>query len=174
MKQAGVPMGNTIWIILTVLFVIVSVILFFRYQDQTRKLEEALATVTDLSERIDILKEEDYAMRETPQQPQVGEALPKEISPFSSFETRLLRSKGLDDPVRDITNDLLRRTDLISEEGVLGGTMGFYSPDNIRILNSRWVFAYYEDGHVRGSMLLEYEVEQGGRIHWKVLDSFVD
>jgi hypothetical protein len=174
MTQSGVQRRGTVWIILTILFVIVSVILFIQYQDQTKKLDEALATITDLSERVDFLEEERTTVPETLPQPRREESVPREISPLSQFETRLLRSRGLNDPVNDITNDLLRRTDLISEEGVLGGTMGFYSPDNIRILNSRWVFAYFEDGHVRGSMLLQYDVEQGGRIHWKVLDTFMD
>jgi hypothetical protein len=174
MTQSGVQRTGTVWMILTILFVIVSVILFIKYQDQAKKLDEALVTITDLSERVDFLEEERTAVPETLPQPRREEPVPREVSPLSQFETRLLRSRGLNDPVNDITNDLLRRTDLISEEGVLGGTMGFYSPDNIRILNSRWVFAYFEDGHVRGSMLLQYEVEQGGRIHWKVLDSFMD
>ena len=32
-----------------------------------------------------------------------------------------------------------------------------------------FVFAEFEDGHVSGAMLLEYEVLDGGRISWKRL-----
>jgi hypothetical protein len=49
--------------------------------------------------------------------------------------------------------------------------MGFYSPDDIVLLNDRWVHAYFEDGHTAGSMLLEFDVREGGEIVWRPLAS---
>lgn len=90
-----------------------------------------------------------------------------------SDKSRLMRL-GLRDPVSAITHDLMNRPELIPYEGVLGGTMGFYSPGNIHILSSKWVFAYFEDGHIRGEMLLEYSVESDGSLSWRVIDSHLE
>jgi hypothetical protein len=48
--------------------------------------------------------------------------------------------------------------------------MGFYFYDGIHILNEKWVFAYFEDGHIAGAMLLRYEIDEDGNIGWEVLD----
>ena len=85
-----------------------------------------------------------------------------------------LKRKGLHDPVHDITVDLMRHTELIPYEGVLGGTMGFYSEDMIHVLTKRWVLASFEDGHIGGKMLLEYQVSGGGEITWSVIDSYLN
>jgi hypothetical protein len=140
--------------------------------------------ITDLGNREARLVEERDALRErleeimqqdteadTPDTPRVERTT---RSLLSDFEINRLRRQGLNDPVNDITRDLLRRSDLIQHEGVLGGTMGFYSPENIHILSPKWVFAYFEDGHIRGEMLLEYSVDNRGNISWKVIDSYLD
>lgn len=49
-------------------------------------------------------------------------------------------------------------------DGVLGGTMGFYDSDGIRVLGRKWVVADFEDGHKMGKALLTYEVEEKGKI----------
>ncbi|MFI5372954.1 MAG: hypothetical protein ACHQ52_15470, partial [Candidatus Eisenbacteria bacterium] len=66
----------------------------------------------------------------------------------------------------DLKVDLMKHPELIPYPGVEGGTMGFYSADWIRILGGRWVFARFEDGHIGGTMLLEYQV-RNGHITWK-------
>ncbi|TVQ40117.1 MAG: hypothetical protein EA384_04210 [Spirochaetaceae bacterium] len=65
--------------------------------------------------------------------------------------------------------DLLDRSDLIPFDGILGGTMGFYTPDNVFVLSNRWVYARFEDGHIGGEMLLEYRIDGVGGIDWTVL-----
>lgn len=85
-------------------------------------------------------------------------------------QTEYLRKRGLDNPVEDIRNDLIASPGLIARPGVLGGEMGFYFPDGIHILNHRWVFAYFEDGHIGGAILLRYDVGGDGNIIWEVLD----
>ena len=84
-----------------------------------------------------------------------------------------LKRKGLRDPVHDITADLMGHSELIPYEGVLGGTMGFYSEDMIHVLTARWVLAAFEDGHIGGNMLLEYRVSGEGEITWSVIDSYL-
>ncbi|MDA3886010.1 MAG: hypothetical protein PF638_10505 [Candidatus Delongbacteria bacterium] len=80
-----------------------------------------------------------------------------------------LQRKGLANPEYDLKSDLLRHTELISYDAVLGGTMGFYE-EGMRLLDNR-LLARFEDGHIGGYMLLEYDVEPEGQINWKVLYS---
>jgi hypothetical protein len=80
-----------------------------------------------------------------------------------------LQRKGLENPVEDLRNDLMKADVKIKRKGVLGGTMGFYMPEAIHILNEQWVMAYFEDGHVAGALFLKYEVKEGV-INWEVLD----
>lgn len=85
---------------------------------------------------------------------------------LSDWAIESLKAKGLSDPVRDIISDLLKHPELIPYEGILGGTMRFYE-NEIRVLNNKWVYAYFEDGHYSGYMLLEYDVTDNGKISWK-------
>ena len=68
----------------------------------------------------------------------------------------------------------MKHRELIPYEGVLGGQMGFYDENGIQILDSRWVLADFEDGHIAGRMLLEYQVSNEGQISWKVLNSYLE
>ncbi len=84
-----------------------------------------------------------------------------------------LQKKGLSDPLREIREDLAAGQGIIGSASVLGGTMGFYFMDGIHILNKKWVFAYFEDGHLAGAMLLRYDIDDDGDISWKVLDEMI-
>ncbi len=74
---------------------------------------------------------------------------------------------------RDVVAALIANPEIIPFEPVLGGTMGFYAPENITVLNDRWVYAVFEDGHVAGAMLIEYAATADG-IVWSVLDAALD
>jgi hypothetical protein len=93
------------------------------------------------------------------------------VPPFlDKRQIGFLREKGLSEPVNQLRDDLISRPELISRPGVHGGTAGFYFRDGIHILNTSWVFAYFEDGHVDGALLLRYSVGRNGSISWEVLD----
>jgi hypothetical protein len=93
------------------------------------------------------------------------------VPPFlDKAQVEYLEKMGLNNPVTDLRDDLIANPELISMAGVLGGRMGFFFRDGIHILNRRWVFAYFEDGHIEGSMLLKYEIGENGKINWEVLD----
>ncbi|MCG5523703.1 hypothetical protein LRB11_01995 [Ectothiorhodospira haloalkaliphila] len=87
-------------------------------------------------------------------------------------QERRLRRLGLNQPREDLLNDLVQQPELIDHDPVLGGTL-FFVPDETHVLNDRWVLATFEDGHIRGQMLLEYEVAFG-TVDWRVLDSVLD
>ena len=82
----------------------------------------------------------------------------------SDIET--LRRQGLADPGRQLRDSLSAHLELFPYAPVLGGTM-FY--DDIDVLQQPFVFARFEDGHVDGSMLLEYEIGSAGQVRWKRL-----
>lgn len=85
-------------------------------------------------------------------------------------EIRYLIDNGLTNPIIQLKEDLVNRDDLIPVDGVLGGTMRVYSTDQIRILPGRYVFAVFEDGHIQGNLILQYEVKDG-QISWKIIES---
>ena len=88
-------------------------------------------------------------------------------------ERERLQEQGLADPEADLASDLMQHNELIPYEGVMGGTMGFYSKEDIYVLSPRWVLAAFEDGHIGGRMLLEYTVSPGSDIHWRVLSAYL-
>lgn len=98
----------------------------------------------------------------------------KSQSKLYSWEIGRLKKNGLQDPIKDIISDLMKHKELIPYKGVLGGTMGFYHERNMHILTSKWVFASFDDGHIGGNMLLEYQVSDEGKISWRVIDSYLD
>jgi hypothetical protein len=95
--------------------------------------------------------------------------------PFEAYlDVEELRQKGLENPARDITEDLMDHPELIPYEGAVGGEMRFHSQGEIHILGPKWVIAYFEDGHTPGCMILEYEVSDQGEITWKVVASYLE
>jgi hypothetical protein len=93
---------------------------------------------------------------------------------ISEFDRERLLRRGLTHPVSDLIADRQARPELIPHPGVLGGTMRFFSKQDIHVLNARWVYAYVEDGHVSGWALLHYDVGREGRIAWRLIESFID
>ncbi len=85
-----------------------------------------------------------------------------------------LRRQGLAEPVRQLRDSLIAHPELIPVSGVHGGKMGFHDLDGIILLTPPYVFASFEDGHIGGSMLLEYEVVPGPRVLWKSLWAAAD
>ena len=93
---------------------------------------------------------------------------------LDEFQIKTLKRRGLSDPVSQLPADLMAHPDLIPFKGVVGGTMGFRAPEDITILSPTWVFARFDDGHVMGSCLLEYEILPDTTIHWKLIKAQLD
>lgn len=101
-------------------------------------------------------------------------SIQREIQPrLSEFELLRLRRKGLANPVFDLIQDLSQRQDLIPAEAFFGGSMHIITGETF-VLSDRWVLAGFEDGHVRGNLWLEYDVDQAGRISWRVLGWYMN
>lgn len=69
-----------------------------------------------------------------------------------------------------LIEDLLKQSELIPKKGILGGTM-YWIENTAVVLNNRFVFCSYEDGHIMGHALLSYEFDQDQEIKWTV-DAF--
>ena len=80
-----------------------------------------------------------------------------------------LKRQGLDDPPRRLRESLVAHRELIPFEGIHGGVMSIRPREDVALLSPPYAFARFEDGHIGGSMLLEYTVMPAQEIHWKRL-----
>ncbi len=99
----------------------------------------------------------------------------KELSDIRTHQLQekgrqFLISKGLQDPIHDLVQDLMKHNELIPCKGTVGGTPGFYDPDRIAILSKDHVIADYDDGHVEGTIELSFIVSNG-TVSWTVVHS---
>ncbi|MDP5276600.1 hypothetical protein [Chengkuizengella axinellae] len=69
-----------------------------------------------------------------------------------------------------IIKDLYDHPELIPFDGVFGGTMFFYKA---YVLNYKWVYAKFEDGHILGAGLYKFELDQHHNISWELVDAFL-
>jgi hypothetical protein len=94
---------------------------------------------------------------------------PAACHPIRPNEIEMLEKAGLSDPIRQVVESLQAHPELVAEFAVGGSVMGFYFPEQIHVLNHRWVYAYFEDGHTSGYGVFEYSIEPDTTLSWKVL-----
>ena len=92
----------------------------------------------------------------------------------TEYDLQALAQRGLADPALRLREDLCRHPELIPFRGTRGGVMGFYDTTAFCLLDDRWVFARFDDGHVAGAGLFEFRVLPGGRIDWKRIAARLD
>lgn len=90
---------------------------------------------------------------------------------FGNHEIAKLRMHGLRKAPQQIIDSLKERTELIPYKAELGGSMRFW---NIQLIKTQWVIAEFTDGHVTGTLLLNYKLNDDGSMEWKLLDSYLD
>jgi len=152
-KGAGFSKERYVWMVLSVAVLALFIIVFFKYVHCGEQLQEAKREGEALQAKLDAF--------------QRGSLLP-------GGDVAQLKKKGLSNLEEKLAGDLMRHRELIPYKGVMGGTMGFYSKQDIHVLTLRWVMASFEDGHIGGHMLLEYAVSPGGEIQWKVISAYLD
>ncbi len=153
-----------VWLLVMVAAIVLSTVLLVRNNSMEKDLSK-------LREEHQALTAEAADLR---QRLSAAEQKTTDAPGLLDWEIENLQKKGLKDPVRDLVSDLQKHPQLIPHAGVLGGTMAFGFPDKIHILTDRYALAYFEDGHIAGWMLLEYQVARGGRITWRRIDSYVE
>jgi hypothetical protein len=104
-----------------------------------------------------------YTRDEVPRPADVG---------LTNAQIQAMQRRGIARPEPQLRRDLAAQPELIPHEPVLGGQMHFV-PEGIHVLNDRWVLATFEDGHIRGQMLLAYDVAHGN-VTWQVIESYLE
>ena len=146
------------WLGFMVFFVVVLAIYIARGVGLERDLTEANRELLETQMRL-----AQYLRDEVPRPAAVG---------LTNAQIQAMQRRGLARPDVQLRSDLAQQPELIRHEPVLGGSM-YFVPEGIHILNDRWVLATFEDGHIRGQMLLEYEVVHGNVV-WQVIESYVE
>ncbi len=72
----------------------------------------------------------------------------------------------LENPETFITRALKKDTSLIPAEGILGGKMYFTGTE---ILNERFIWAEYEDGHIQASAIFSYKMGNNHQPEFKLI-----
>ncbi len=128
--------------------------------EERSQLESALDEQASEVERL----EEELAAEQLPPSRRAGEAVGSLPHGMSRSEADTL----LRDDLQSRGESLIY--ELTGLEGVLGGTLDFYSREEIRVLNDRWVLAWFEDGHIGGELLLKYKIDGDRNVYWTLLD----
>lgn len=89
-------------------------------------------------------------------------------------ETLALRERGLKDPPVDIVCDLIENKGFILPKEYMGREIGFRFRNSVQILTSRWILADFDDGRLKGKVLLEFNIGDNGRIVWRIIDSYLE
>jgi len=80
---------------------------------------------------------------------------------------------GLARPVPTIMSELYRNKEIFPYEASGEGKyMRFSNRNEIFVLSPDRVLAYFTDGTIFGWMFLQYKVKEGGKISWKVVESY--
>ena len=85
-----------------------------------------------------------------------------------------LERRGLRDPVMALKGDLLAHPELIPFAPTMGGTMRFTGPAAVILLAGGFAHARFEDGHVGGTCIFEFNVKPTGEIEWKRVAAKLD
>ncbi|WP_418081374.1 hypothetical protein [Thioalkalivibrio nitratireducens] len=146
------------WLGFMLFFVVVLAIYVARGIGLERDVAEANRELLDAQMQL-----AQYTQHEVPRPAEVG---------LTNAQVQAMQRRGIARPELQLARSLLEQPELISHAPVLGGQM-YFVPDGIHVLNDRWVLATFEDGHVRGQMLLEYDVAHGN-VTWQVLESYLE
>lgn len=159
-----------IWISLVTVIFAMFMIAMLKYQAALTSVTQRAA---NLEQEKTVWSQEEVSLKEKISELTAQtEIYARQISAFpdsSTIEYRL-KQQGFEGSVQDIVANLIKHPELIPYEGVLGGKMGFYNKDEIYVLTDQWVCAYFDDGHISGSLLLGYKINNGA-ISWEMMDS---
>ena len=96
----------------------------------------------------------------------------KRATLLSDPEIAELQHEGLAEPTRQLRDSLVAHPGLIPFKPTFGGRWQFMQGEvgpGIVLLERPYVFAYFEDGHNSGHMLLTYQVLPGPHVRWRVM-----
>lgn len=74
--------------------------------------------------------------------------------------------EGIENPQEFIKNQLRNQPERIPLSPEVGGTMAFRKID---IISEKWLLAIYDDGHVQGKAIMEYELQPNGSVKYTLV-----
>ncbi|MGY5850205.1 hypothetical protein [Salegentibacter sp. F14] len=97
-----------------------------------------------------------------------NDSLQKELLVLKNRNPKVF-SKAFDtisNPETFVKDALKSNPELIPEAGVLGGKMHFV---NTEILNDRFIWAEFEDGHINGQAIYQYRLSKEGKPQFRLI-----
>ncbi|OJV64607.1 MAG: hypothetical protein BGO41_13465 [Clostridiales bacterium 38-18] len=91
---------------------------------------------------------------------------------YPDYLVSQFNSNGFSD-IQQFLNTLTDHPELIPTEGILGGTMRWY-PEMSIVLDDKFVYAYFEDGHISGHAILQYKLLGNSEVEWQTSQTFMD
>ncbi len=151
--------------VLAGLLVVLGVIMYLSQQN-LRELEENLENCREEVRQLEDQLDDQAHLHE---EEQTGNGNFVAFQPFTDYDLRQFERININEPVSFLRDRLQERPDLIPTEGVLGGTMNFYDREAIHVLNDKWMFATFEDGHIMGQLILSYDVGEDHEPEFEIL-----
>lgn len=196
MEKLTTMLKEHVILLFTVLLIalVVSIGLLVTLGNQSRNMDDLRVEISNLeSERatqdteITKLNQEKEALIKQVAQTAVDyDAKIAEINLVNdALESKLEMSYTLPDYVLDgldqhgfktplaLLENLGTHDELLPIKGVLGGSMKWW-PEYSIVLNEKYVFGYFEDGHILGYALLKYTFDEDDTLKWQVVNTYTD
>ena len=93
----------------------------------------------------------------------------KSISINTNIAIHRLKRKGIKNPLEFLRDDLMKNQGIIPNRNTPKGQM-YFVKDQIFLINSMWIYAYYTEGHFDGELIAKFEIDDSGDISWEVVD----
>lgn len=138
---------------------------------QLQELREDYESIANENKMLQVeLQETNEAREEVETQNKEWVDASKAWLQVDDFTKERLKEQGVDD-YTIILDNLMERADVIPVDGVLGGTMHF---TKVYLVNHHWAYGLFEDGHILGSGIFEYSIDDEGNISWECIASYMD
>lgn len=86
------------------------------------------------------------------------------------YDANALLNIGINNPKEFIIKSLRAKPEIIPIKGVLGGTMRF---GNVEILSHKWIIADFDDGHILGSAIFRYYLNDKKELEFQLIESTI-
>ena len=159
--------GRIIYIGIIIVLIVLGGIFIIRVKNLSVELRKAR------HENALLLQDKTFLTRELAMARAWAADLEKTMPDLSEKAKAEYRRRGLTSPHDDIISDLGSREELMPFRGVFGARPSFYTEVRMYVLNARWAFASFNDGHNIGDRLYSYRVSDDGKISWSILDTFM-
>ncbi|MEW5923195.1 MAG: hypothetical protein AB1746_04335 [Candidatus Zixiibacteriota bacterium] len=166
-----------IWMIVSGLLLIACVVMFFYMWDARSQLSDYDYNLVNCMLALDesnLAKEE--ADRELRKAQTELDGLSLRFSGEQSIPDNYIKefqSKGVSRPVPMIISDLYGKKELIPYKASASNrSMRFNDRNQIYLISPKRAFAYFTDGTIFGWMFLQYRINEGGDISWRVIESY--